>query len=129
MCRSLIVTLMLVILAGCNLSGQNEVVPTPDRPTVQFLSPDNNALVVDGFDLTLDLYAQDSVGVARIELRLNGQKLRDLDYPNYQSGQQFHAETNWIAQGVGFHNFSAIAYRLDGTQSDEVFISIEVVSP
>lgn len=129
MCRSVTLIFLLVILAGCNLSNESEVFPTPDRPIVQFIAPENNTRVVEGFDLTLDLYAQDSLGVARIELRVNGQKIRDLDYPNYLSGQQFRAETNWLAQGVGFHSFSAIAYRLDGTQSDEVFISIEVVTP
>ncbi|RMG77578.1 MAG: hypothetical protein D6711_01315 [Chloroflexi bacterium] len=121
--------LLMILSAGCNLNADSQVIPTFDRPIVQFIAPENNTRVVEGFDLTLDLYAQDSIGVARIELRLNGQTFRDLDYPNYQSGQQFRAQTNWIAQGIGFHSFSAIAYRVDGTQSDEVFISIEVVAP
>ncbi|GAB4325403.1 MAG: hypothetical protein Kow00117_13110 [Phototrophicales bacterium] len=119
----------MILSAGCNLNADSQVIPTRDRPIVQFIAPENNTRVVEGFDLTLDLYAQDSIGVARIELRLNGQTFRDLDYPNYQSGQQFRAQTNWIARGIGFHSFSAIAYRVDGTQSDEVFISIEVVAP
>jgi hypothetical protein len=39
----------------------------------------------------------------------------------------FRVETNWPAQGVGRHRISAIAYRSDGTRSDEYSIIVEVL--
>jgi hypothetical protein len=35
---------------------------------------------------------------------------------------------NWIADGLGFHAFTAVAYRADGQQSDLTDISVEVIA-
>jgi hypothetical protein len=121
---------LLVAILGCNLSASNQAPPpTPDLPQVRFVTPDNNARVLEGVDLPIDIFAEDtSVGIARIELRLDGETFRDAAPPNFNVERQFRVEMNWIAEGVGLHTLSAIAYRPDGTRSDETFITIEVVS-
>ena len=34
---------------------------------------------------------------------------------------------NWLAEGIGFHSLTAIAYRPDGTASPPTIISVQVV--
>jgi hypothetical protein len=124
-----IVISLLLILSACNLSSSSQPPPpTPDLPTVRFISPANNARVLTGAELIIDLYAEDNTsGIARIELRIDGVTYRDAATPNLGSPRQFRAEMNWVAESPGLYSFSAIAYRPDGTQSDESFIAVEVV--
>lgn len=129
MLRHLTVLLLTLALigAGCNLSASSNPPPTPDKPQIRFVEPANNARVLAGTDLTIDLYALDeTLGVARIELRVDGRTLRDAA-PEEDVAKEFRVEMNWLAQGVGRHVLSAIAYRPNGITSDETFISIEVV--
>lgn len=117
------------LLAGCNL-GQVEPTPapTPDRPRVEFLFPEADASVIEGTDLTIDLVARDeTVGVNRIELLLNGIRLSDAPTEDGLPRQVYRVEMNWIAQGPGLHNLTAIAFRPDGTASAEVDLTLEVL--
>lgn len=129
--RSIGVALIL-LLAGCNLNAPGEPTPspTPSIPSVEFISPSEGDRVVEGFDMTIDLVGRDDTpgaGVARIEVRLNGQRLQEATPENDIPVAVFRVETNWITEGVGKHVLSAIAYRRDGTASNERFITIEVV--
>lgn len=131
MCRALI-ALIAVFLAGCNIrtnNATNTPFPTPDIPRVQFLFPVNNATVLEGTDLTIELLAEDGGdGIARVELLID-------DLP-HQTGTPevspvvptFTVRMNWLAEGVGFHSLTAIAYRADGTASTSTIISIEVLA-
>ncbi|MFW5691957.1 MAG: Ig-like domain-containing protein [Chloroflexota bacterium] len=126
--RLLVAVMLAAALTGCTLSSGNQQ-PTPDLPRVYFVSPANNARVIEGSDLTIDLYAEDdTVGIARIELRLNSTMLSDAAPANFQTERRFRVEMNWVANGIGSHVLSAIAYRPDGTPSDETFITVDVVS-
>ncbi|HRF97486.1 MAG TPA: Ig-like domain-containing protein [Aggregatilineales bacterium] len=118
---------MILIMTGCTLEATP--FPTPDIPRVQFVSPANNSRVVDGTDLTIDIFGQDSsLGIAKIEFYANGSLIKEASLPNYDVQTDFRVQVNWLASGVGFHALSAIAYRPDGTRSDEAYLSIEVVS-
>lgn len=118
--------LLLVLLVGCTL--ESTPVPTPDLPRVQFIAPPNNSRVVNNTDLTIDLFAHDStIGIAKIELYADGALVKEASLPNYAVQTDFRVQVNWLASGLGFHVLSAIAYRPDGTRSDETFLSIEVV--
>ena len=130
MCRSLIAALLLLVLAGCTLSSTNELpLATPDIPRVEILFPENNQQIVEGFDTPLDVYAQDETsGIARIELFVDGELLRSMSPQGAAPTlSDFRVETNWLAEGVGRHVISAIAYRLDGTESSEVAVIVEVI--
>lgn len=127
--RVLTGALAAVILAGCNLSqGTPTPLPTPDAPLVEFRFPPNNSTVVDGTDLTIELLATDAgAGVARVQLfvddlpHLDGQPQIAVSVPT------FAVTMNWLAQGIGQHSLTAIAYRLDGLPGPPATIIVEVV--
>lgn len=127
--RGFIRILLLVLLAGCNLNAPDTTAtpaPTPDIPTVAFITPEAGTQAVEGFDLTVDIAARDERGIQRIDLLLNGDIINTAEVDNVPL-PVFRVEMNWVTAGVGRHVLSAIAYRADGTASDEQFVTIEVV--
>ena len=124
----MIVGVVGMMLAGCNLAGASTTpVPTPDIPRIQFLFPDNNQQIFEGADLTLDIYAEDAtMGVTMIELLVDGESVNTA-LAEQLSVPQFRVEMNWFAQGVGLHVLSAVAYRNDGTISEEALIIVDVL--
>jgi hypothetical protein len=130
--RNLLIAIALILaLAGCNLDSATPTpAPTPDIPTVAFLYPDNEARVTEGTDLTLDIVARDATaGIQRIELYVNGQLLNTATVPDFQVEPVYRVEMNWFANGVARHVLSAIAYRADGTPSEETFLDVVVIAP
>ncbi len=127
---ALLLFLTTFLLAACNL-GTAAITPspTPELPSVEFLFPANNARVEEGTDLTLDILASDKLeGIARVELYADGQLVNEARPTEALSVTDFRVEMNWIAQGAGtLHTLAAIAYRLDGTPSDQAAIVVEVV--
>ena len=117
-----------LILAGCNLANTSTTpVPTPDIPRIQFLFPDNNQQIFEGAELTLDIYAEDdTMGVTMIELLVDGERVNTA-LAEQLSVPQFRVEMNWFAEGLGLHALSAVAYRNDGTTSEEALIIVEVL--
>jgi ABC-type Fe3+-hydroxamate transport system substrate-binding protein len=122
---------LMLVLSACNLSS-TEPTPTPEVnvPLIEFLFPANNTVVVEGTDVQIQLLAQDQrgVGVARVELYVDDVKVGEAVPEVSAAVQVFTVNMNWLAQGVGFHALSAIAYRPDGTLSDPMIIRIEVIS-
>jgi hypothetical protein len=124
---------LLLSLLACTLTGEAiPLTPTPDLPSIQFQFPDNNAQVFENTDLTIELLATDnSQGISRIELYVDA----FTDETPHQTASPvggepvpvFTATMNWLAQGVGRHRLTAVAYREDGLQSDETTIVIEVI--
>ncbi|MEO0562731.1 MAG: Ig-like domain-containing protein [Chloroflexota bacterium] len=122
----------LLSLACSFTAEQIPLTPTPDIPSVQFQFPNNNAQVFEGTDLSIELLASDNTqGIARIELYVDAL----TDSEPYQTASPvaaeavpvFTARMNWLAQGIGRHQFTAVAFRPDGFQSDEVTIVVEVI--
>lgn len=127
--RGFIAAVLLLVLAGCNLGASQEVVipPTPDLPRVSFQFPQNNARVVEGFEVTVDLLATDAtLGIQRIAFYVDRVLVQEGESPEGVVAL-FRVNTRWTAQGTGMHTLSAIAYRPDGTPSDEATILVEVV--
>jgi hypothetical protein len=124
-----VVLLLIVVLAACNLTTTTPTpVPTPDLPTVEFLEPPNNSKVFEGVDMSLDIVARDpGAGVARVELFVDGELINDARPEDSAAVPVLRAEMNWLAEGPGLHALTAIAYRLDGTRSDEALLTVEVV--
>lgn len=127
----MLMLLLSVSLAGCNLgtaAPETTVVPTPDIPTIEFLEPPNNSQVFEGFNLLLDIVAHDEAeGIAKIEFYVDGELINDVTPQDVSSVPVFRAEMNWLAQREGLHVLTAIAYREDGTSSDEALLNIQVV--
>lgn len=121
-------TITTLMLTGCNLgTPQATPVPTPDIPTVQILSPPNNAQVIENTDFDIDILAMDeSEGVQKVELYVDEVLINEsavADAPQ----SQYRVTMNWLAQNEGLHVLSVIAYRADDTRSDETIINIEVL--
>ncbi len=123
--------LCAALLAGCNLRAGNVTdtpVPTLDAPQVRFAYPENNSSVFEGTDLTLEVAAQDSgVGISRVELLID-------DVPHDQAAPEnntpvpaFVVRFNWLAEGLGKHAITAIAYRADDRPSPPVTIVVDVI--
>ncbi|NWF70933.1 MAG: hypothetical protein HXY40_17750 [Chloroflexi bacterium] len=129
MCRFVIYALALLALTACNLSTTPPTaIPTPDLPRVTFEAPVNGATILEGAELTIDLVGTDaSQGIARIELRVDDLPYRQGEPEGGVPVPTFRVLMNWQAQGVGRHALTAVAYRPDGTQSDEVTILVEVL--
>lgn len=127
--RRIVILLMGWVLSSCTLAlGTPTPLPTPDVPVIEFQTPANNARVIEGTDLTIDLVASDSgAGVARVTLDIDGA-------PHQQSTPEISPEVpvftvrmNWVAAGVGLHSLTATAYRTDGRSSSPTTIVVEVV--
>ena len=126
--RNLVVLLVCLSLgSACNLAKPTPTpFPTPDLPQIQILAPPANQRAVAGTDFDIDILAVDhSGGIQRIELHVDDLfvKASELDAPK----PEYRVTMNWYAQGIGWHSFTALAYRADGTRSDEAIITLEVI--
>lgn len=119
----------LSVLSGCNLGvAPDTPVPTPDLPRVEFIAPPNNSQVLEQTDFPLDIIARDaSVGIARLEFYIDETLITEVTPQDDEAVPVFRVQVNWLAQGVGLHGASAIAYRPDGTRSDEARLTLEVL--
>ena len=129
-CLRLFLLVSIVWLAGaCNLQQASVVPsPTPSLPTAEFLFPSNNSRIEEGTELDVDLLGRDlQYGVARIELYADDVKINDATPKDNPTVPEFRVTMNWTAEGIGMHTLRAVAYRLDGTASDDALIVIEVV--
>lgn len=120
---------LLVLLLGavaCNLQvGTPTPFPTPDLPRVEFQAPANNDSFLEGTDLTIALMAVDAgPGIARIELLVDDLPHSDATPEVSASVPVFTVTMNWLAEGVGYHSLTAIAYRADGIPSPPVTIAV-----
>jgi len=122
--------LLLLMTAACNLQfGQPTPYPTPDLPQIEFEEPLNNARIAEGQELDILINAQDTTqGIARVELLID-----DLPYSQSQPEDSgavpvFRVTMNWMAEGIGYHSLTAIAYRPDGISSRQRTINVLVTS-
>lgn len=119
----------MLLLAGCNLSTEAPTpFPTPDVPTIEFVSPPNGATVIDGVEIDIELLARDAgVGVARVELNVDDRPYSEATPEISAAVAEFAVLMNWRAEGVGRHALSAVALRPDGTRSDPATIIVQVL--
>lgn len=77
----------------------------------------------------IDILASDpAVGIQRVELFVDEELLQ---FSESETGPQpnYRVTTNWLAKGIGWHKFSALAYRADGAASHPHVIALEVIPP
>lgn len=131
--RTLLICLLVMLaVAGCNLTNEAQptATPPPPMPKVEFLYPANEATVVEGTDLDVELLASDEgIGIARIELLVDEEIINERGPDVSAAVPLFTVRMNWLAQGQGRHTLSAIAYRPDGTASDIETILVNVLPP
>jgi hypothetical protein len=121
--------MMISLLSACNLvPAETTPIATPDLPRVEFLSPPNNATVIEGALMDVDIVAQDeTAGISKVEFFVDGSLLQTGEA---ESGNEeiYRVTMNWLAEGIGLHNLSVIPYRSTGIPGQETMIVVEVVS-
>ena len=122
-----------VVLSACNLSTPAPPTPlpsaTPAIPQAQILYPPHNQRVIEGVIFDIDILASDPAAqIQRLELYVDEILLQSSETESGQE-QNYRITTNWLAKGIGWHKFSAIAYRADGTASNPHIIALEVIAP
>ncbi|MFZ4828661.1 MAG: Ig-like domain-containing protein [Phototrophicaceae bacterium] len=124
-----LVGMLCAVLLGCTLSNNvPPPSPTPDFPSVQFISPLNNATVIEGTELLFDMVATyQTAGIERVELVIDTQPHNQAK-PTESSVPVFATQMNWLAAGVGKHIITAQAFGKDGMPGAEASIVIEVLS-
>lgn len=121
----------LVVLSACNLSAPAPPTSLPSAtaaiPQVQILYPPHNQRVIEGVIFDIDILASDPAAkIQRVELYVDEELLQSSESETGLQ-QSYRVTTNWLAKGLGWHKFSAIAYRADGTVSHPHVIALEVV--
>ena len=130
-----IVLLLLVIglgaLSSCNLGTVTPgatASPTPALPQAQILSPPHNQQVIEGVIFDIEILASDADGIQRVELYIDDQLAQTTESEN-GSESTMRVIMNWFAKGIGWHKFSAIAYRDADTPGPPHTIALEVIAP
>jgi hypothetical protein len=120
--------IVLIAVSGCSLS--NTATEAPTALTVEFIYPANNLSIVEGTDLQIQLAARapDGKGVARIELRVDGELVRTAVPVEAAAVPVFVAEMNWLTAGIGLHALEAVAYDADGSTSTPKLLRINVIA-
>ena len=125
--------LLLIVCAGligaCNLGRATpspSPSPSPAIPQVQILSPPHNQKVIEGVIFDIEILASDPAGIQRVELYVDEELLQTSESG---SERDYRVTMNWFAKGIGWHKFSAIAYREDETPSHRHTIALEVIPP
>lgn len=129
--RGLLAACCLCVLSACNLGkpAQSPLPsPTPARPQAQILAPPHNQRVVEGVIFDIEILAADEFGIKRVELYVDEQ-LAQSSQSESGSETQYRVTMNWFARGIGWHKFTAIAYREDDTASPPHTIALEVIAP
>ncbi len=122
---------LALLLAGCNLrqgNATNTPFPTPDIPRIRFTFPDNNSSVLEGTDLSVQLLAEDlGDGIARVQLLVDDVSQGEGKPEIAPSVPAFSANIHWMAQGLGMHSLTAIAFRADGQASAPATLILSVI--
>lgn len=123
----------VVVLGACNLARPAPPTPmptaTPAIPLVQILYPPHNQRVIQGVIFDIDILASDpAAGIQRVEVFVDEELLQSSESETGQQ-QNYRVTTNWFAKDLGWHKFSAIAYRANGTASHPHIIALEVIAP
>lgn len=127
--RSLLFLVFLALsVLACNLGVSAPITPLPELPAVRFQFPANNSRVVEGTDLQIQLVAEDrGIGIARVQLLIDTIPHQEGTPVESSAVPIFAVDMNWLAQGTGNHTLTAIAFRPDGTSSEEETIIVQVV--
>lgn len=126
--KSVLLTALMVSMSACNLQvGTPTPPPTPDAPQIEFQTPTSAVLIIENTELNIELIARDAgVGVAKVELLIDDISYKEVSPTTSAAVPVFTVTMNWLAEGIGFHSMTAIAFRPDGTASPPVTIIVEV---
>lgn len=133
---SLVVVYLVLALAAmaCNLSslggGNDQQQPGhADAPVVEIRVPANNTPFAEGTRVIIQAVANDAgAGVSRVELLVDDVPAGSSNAPAAQGQPAYVANLEWVAQGIGLHSITVVAYRADNTASAPATINVSVVA-
>ncbi len=125
-------TLLLGALLACNLSfNPDAAVPTPVRPALLFLAPENNSVIAEGAVIQLAVNARDlsGKGVARVDFNVDGVSIGSQAAPNADGQAEFTAFQVWAAPSPAQgHLITASAFRADNSMVGDAVLTVSVVT-
>lgn len=134
MIRRLLITVLCVSLAACNLqdrtNGSRTSNPTntpAGPPTIQITSPNEGAEYVIGEEILVSVLAADSIGVSRVQLFVDDQIVRTVSSESLQGDLELPAILNYVPQraDLGTITLRAVAYRLAVvSEPDEITVVV-----
>mgnify|MGYP005846455633 CR=1 FL=1 len=112
--------LLTLLLGACNLSTSTQLtsqapttppVTVTGRPSVTISNPNNGAEFVVNENVLVSAGAADSVGVTRVELRVNGQVVKTVSSQQASGDQTFAALLDYRPTLTGTLTLEVVAYR------------------
>ncbi len=117
-CRFAIFIVLMLGTLGCNLTAllpgaSPAATPTSalGAPSVVINSPPNGSEAVLGQEILVQSTAQDSIGVTRVELRVNSFIVNTVSAQSVNGERLFSVIQSWIPTEAGVANLEVIAYR------------------
>ena len=113
----MVVVMLALSSLACNLIQDQQppsfVTPTSATgvPTIAINSPANGSEVAVGQEVLVQSTAQDSIGVTRIELRVNGYIVNTVSSESATGDRQFSVIQSWRPAEAGIATLQVIAYR------------------
>lgn len=131
--RMVIPALLLAwLLTGCTLSGGSveEIIPQiSGEPLARITAPLPNATYLEGVGVNIQLAVTNAgAGIDRVEVSLDGVVAATLPDPNPSDSPAFGITQTFSAEGVGSHLVEARVFREDGTVSQPVSVTYNVVA-
>ncbi len=112
------------LLAAC---GRPTPVGLVTPPTISIAAPVSGQQVQLGQQLEILFTATDALGVARVELGVDGVLLNTLHNSSPAANVPFSAQQIWTASTPGSHALMAVAFNSAGVASSPVVVNFTVV--
>ncbi|MBN1220930.1 MAG: SH3 domain-containing protein [Anaerolineae bacterium] len=118
----LIILGLFLAVTACATSGKPAA--QSDRPVVTISAPGEGSRFTVGQAVTLEFGATDAVGVAQVEVTINGKPVYvEVVNPPVNA---FVASYVWTPERDGSYVIQAVAFSLDGDSSEPVQVVVEV---
>jgi len=115
---------VVLALAACG----SEKTSQATLPTVVITAPVASQQVQQGNQLEIQATATDALGVARVEVGVDGVLLGTFENPSPAANAPFSVQQFWTATAPGSHSVMVVAYNTAGAASGPTVVSISVVA-
>ncbi len=130
-CVRVLFALLMLLAAGCSLNAAPDggSVTISGAPVVRLVSPQPNATYLEGVAVNIQaLITNAGEDINRVEIAIDNTIAGTLPQPNTSGSPSFSIAYTWAAAGVGTHVIGVTAFRADGSSSDPVSVTVNVVA-
>ncbi len=125
----LLIVLLATTALACNATGgqpaeEEDTVSDEGTPTIVINNPPAEGTV--GEEVLIQSTGTDSVGVARIDLQVDGVQVRTDEAPDPAGQPEYAVLQSWTPSSAGTFTLGVIAYRADGTASAPATTTVTV---